>query len=68
MASSMNVWCEIIKLGLAKRRRRDATEVATLVAAGVGEDEATRRVYYPWKTIEQYREMLAEYARVFGDP
>ncbi len=36
------------------------------VGLGVPEDEATRRVYYPWKTLQQYHDMLADYEAAFG--
>jgi hypothetical protein len=63
----MKVYCEIVRQGLAEQRRRDATDVATIIAAGVDENEAARRVYYPWKTAEQYQKMLADYEQGFGD-
>jgi hypothetical protein len=66
MASSMEVYCQIVSEGLAMQRRRNATAYATLIAAGVASDESRRRVYYPWKTLGQYHDMMEAYEARFG--
>lgn len=68
MASSMSVYCQIIQEGLAAKRKEDHAELARLLADGIETDEAHRRVYHPWKTLAQYREMMAEYDRAYATP
>ncbi len=60
------VYCQIIKEGLAAQRARDNAEMTRLSASGIDQMECIRRILFPWKTPEQYRQLCAEYDRTFG--
>lgn len=66
MALSMATYARIIDEGLADESKRRKAEVDSLLSAGVDPDEATRRVYSPWKTLAEYRAMCADYDRAFS--
>lgn len=62
----MTVYHQIVQEGLAAQRKADRAEMAKLLASGVDEEEAVRRVYLPWKSPAEYRAMLAEYDAAFA--
>ncbi len=65
-AAAVSAWCEAVRKVLDDKRRTDTARFNMYVGLGVPEDEATRRVYYPWKTLQQYHDMLADYEAAFG--
>lgn len=63
----MSVWLQIVTQGLPHQGKKDKddAEVRRLIAEGVEEDEATRRVYHPQKTIVEYRNMVRGFEAVY---
>ena len=66
MAISMSLYCYIVQKGLDAQRDKDVAEMQRLFASGVDKQECIRRVLFPRKTPEQYRQINAEYERGFG--
>lgn len=65
MLSSVKAWCETVSKGLAEERKRTQKQIAEWRAAGIEEDEIMRRVYMPWKTLDEYRKTIVEYERLY---
>lgn len=66
MASSMKVYCQIIKEGLEAQRKKDHARMSELRAQGVSEREAMRQVLFPWKSVKEYDRLCEEYDRAFA--
>lgn len=56
----MTVYHQIVQEGLAAQRKADHAEMARLLASGVDDEEAFRRVYMAWKSPAEYQAWLAE--------
>jgi hypothetical protein len=65
-ATAADVWMDIRRQSLASKRRRDYAEIKHLLSKGVDEDEAMRRVWWPWKTPLDYRAMCAAWENAFN--
>lgn len=62
----MTVYHQIVMEGLAAQRKADRAEMARLLASGVDDEEAFRRVYLPSKSPAEYRAWLAECDAAFA--
>ncbi len=54
--------------GMKARRKAREAEMRALLASGVDEKEAVRRVYWPIYTPHEWDAKCAEYDRIFGVP
>jgi hypothetical protein len=59
-------WPATVSKTLQKQGKRDLAECRQLEAEGVDGDEIMRRVYFPWKTPEEYQRLKREYEAVFS--
>lgn len=66
MAVRADVWLSTVHNGLDEARKRREAEFADLIAGGEARDEAVRKVYFPWKTREEYERMKRDYEATFG--
>ena len=66
MAISIGLWPEIVHKALRKKSELNLAACRRLESEGVDDDEIMRRVYFPWKTLEQYRQMKSDYNALFG--
>lgn len=59
-------WPATVSNGLREKSKRDLAECRQLEAEGVDGDEIMRRVYFSWKTPEEYQRLKREYEAVFS--